>query len=180
MLSITVPGVEFFDEEENKFRTEGDFDLDLEHSLAALSKWEEIFEKPYLSTTDKTDEETIGYIKCMTLTPDVPPEVYTRFSSANYLAINAYINQKMTATWFADHGPGKPTGEILTAELIQYWMITAGIPTEWEHRHLNKLFTLLRVFGAKNGPQKKMTPEEAARKQAEINRQRRAQYESAG
>lgn len=180
MLTITVPGVDFFDEEQERFVTTDSVVLELEHSLASLSKWEEIFEKPYLSTTDRTDEETIGYVRCMTLTPDVPPEVYDRLTEANAEAINAYMNAKMTATWFADTSGGKATGEVLTAELIQYWMISAAIPLEWEHRHLNKLFTLLRVFGAKNGPQKKMSPEEAARKQAEINRQRRAQMESNG
>ena len=179
MLTITVPGAEFWDDENEVFIKSPSTVIELEHSLASLSKWEEIFEKPFLSTTDRTDEETLTYVKCMTLTPDVPPDVYLRLSEQNIKDIGKYMNLKMTATWFADT-PHKPTGEVLTAELIQYWMISAGIPLEWEHRHLNKLFTLLRVFGAKNSPPKKMSPEEAARRQAEINRQRRAMYESAG
>lgn len=179
MLTITVPGVEYWDEQQEEFVVSPPTVLDLEHSLASLSKWEEIFEKPFLSTTDRTDEETLGYVACMTLNAEVPPDVYSRLSEANVMEITRYMNQKMTATWFAET-KNSPTGEVLTAELIQYWMISAGIPLEWEHRHLNKLFTLLRVFGAKNGPQKKMTQEEAARRQAEINRQRREMYESAG
>lgn len=180
MLQITVPGVEYWDEEKELFLTTPGTVIEMEHSLAALSKWEQTFEKPFLTSTDRTDEETIGYLQAMTLTPDVPPEVYYRFSEENMEEVSNYINAKMTATWFAEDRGGKMTGEVLTAELIQYWMITAGIPIEWEHRHLNKLITILRVFGAKNGPKKKMSPEEAARRQAEINRQRREKYETTG
>lgn len=176
MLTIRVPGAEFWDEEKEEFVKSPETVIDLEHSLVALSKWEQIFEKPFLSTTDRTDEEALGYVKCMTLTPDVPPEVYDRLSEENQKEIADYMNAKRTATWFSDQGGGKSSGKILTSELIYYWMFSAGIDISCQDWHLNNLITLLRVFGAENGPKKKMTAEEAARRQAEINRQRREKY----
>lgn len=179
MLTINVPGTEYWDEEKEEFLFTPETAIELEHSLVALSKWEEIFEKPFLSTTERTDEEAIGYLICMTLN-EVPPGVYVRLSKENHEAIAEYINAKRTATWFSEQAGGKATGEILTAELIYYWMFSANIDISCQDWHLNKLITLLRVFGAKNGPQKKMTPEEAARRQAEINRQRREKYGNDG
>jgi hypothetical protein len=180
MLTIIVPGVEMFDEQSQEFTTKGDVTLELEHSLVSLSKWESIYEKPFLGKDEKTTEEILNYVKLMTLTPDVPEDVWNKLTEGNILAINDYIEAKMTATWFSDP-PGAPQSrDVITAELIYYWMIVFQIPFECENWHLNKLFTLIRVCNIKQAKPKKMSRSEIAARNRELNAQRRAQLGTRG
>ena len=180
MLTIIVLGDEMYDEESQEFITVGDVTLDLEHSLVSLSKWEEIYEKPFLSKDEKTTEETYAYIKCMTLTPDVPEEIFSRLSNSNMEEINKYIDAKMTATWFSE-APGAPQSrEVITAELIYYWMVIFQIPFECETWHLNRLFTLIRICNVKQSKPKKMSRSEIAARNRELNTQRKAQLGTSG
>ena len=179
MLTIIVPGAELFDETLQEFITTEDFTLHLEHSLVSMSKWEQTFEKPFLGKNPKSTAEVIGYIKCMTLSPDVPAEVYVRLSSENYEAVNSYINAKMTATWFSeDNRP--PSREVITSELVYYWMIALQIPFECETWHLNRLFTLIKVTNMKQQTGKKMSQAQVLRQQAELNERRRAELGTHG
>jgi hypothetical protein len=180
MLTIVVPGVEMFDEQTQEFITVADVTLDLEHSLVSLSKWESIHEKPFLGKDEKATDEVLDYIKCMTLTSDVPEEVYHKLSEDNIKAINNYLEAKMTATWFSEP-PGAPSSrDVITAELIYYWMITFQIPFECETWHLNRLFTLIRVCNIKQSKPQKMSRSEIARRNRELNAQRRAQLGTKG
>lgn len=179
MLKILVPAVELFDDSVQEFVTQGD-ELELEHSLVAVSKWEAEFEKPFLGKTEKSTEEVIAYIKAMTLTPEVPEEVYLRLSQANLEVINAYIDRKMTATWFSDP-PGAPQSrEVITADLIYYWMTVFQIDWEAQHWHLNRLFTLIRVCNIKQAKPKKMSRSEIAERNRRLNAERKAQLGSTG
>lgn len=183
MLTITVPETEFYDQSKEVFTVAPEVTLELEHSLASLSKWESIYEKPFLKDDEKTDEETLGYIKAMTLTPGIPDEVYNRLTPDHISEIGNYMSAKMTATWFAENkfAPKKPKSrEIITAELIYYWMISLNIPIECEHWHLSKLFTLIRVCSEKNSPPKKMSRREIAERNRQLNEQRRAQMKTTG
>jgi hypothetical protein len=180
MLKIIVPGVDMFDEQSQEFVSKDDITLELEHSLVSLSKWEQIYGKPFLGKGEKTSEEVLGYIKAMTLTPNISDEVFLKLSESNITAINNYIEAKMTATWF-NEAPGAPsTRDVITSELIYYWMITFQIPFECEKWHLNRLFTLIRVCNIKQAKPKKMSRSEIAARNRELNAQRRTQLGTKG
>jgi hypothetical protein len=180
MLRIVVPGKEMYDESSGEFSTDGDVTMELEHSLVSLSKWESIFEKAFLGNEDKTPDELLGYVKAMTLTPKVPEEVFSRLSEENLTDINDYINRKMTATWF-NEPPGAPKSrDVITAELIYYWMTVFQIPFTCETWHLNRLFTLIRICNIKQSKPKKMSRAEIAARNRELNAQRRARTGSRG
>ena len=179
MLKLKVVLQEGFDEKENQFVALRSFDLELEHSLVSLSKWESEFCKPFLGKEDKTLEETIWYIKAMTLTENVPGEVYEKLSNENVDAVNKYIDAPMTATTFTEK-QNRPSREIITAEIIYWWMIGLNIPFDREHWHLNRLLTLIRVCNTKNAPPKKMSRAEQAQQQRELNAKRKAMSNSKG
>lgn len=180
MLKIKVGGVESFDEKTDSFVKVGGTELQLEHSLVSLSKWESIFEKPFLGKDEKTPEETLTYIKCMCLDEEIPPEVFQQLDEEAFRRINEYLNQKMTATWFAD-APGAPkTSEVVTSELIYYWMTVFNIPFSCEEWNLNRLFTLIRVCNVKQSKPKKMSRQEIAARNRELNAQRKRQLGTSG
>ena len=178
MLPIIIPATvrEDYDEVKNEFIytvVEKEQTIHLEHSLVSLSKWESKWNKPFLHTKDKTDEEVLDYVKCMTLTPNIDPAVYTRLTQANLNAIHDYIGASMTATTFSKDENKKHKREIVTAELIYYWMVALNIPFECQRWHLNRLITLIRVCNIKNTPQKKKRGgRDTALKYAQLNASR--------
>lgn len=179
MLTITIPESEFFDPESNKFVKVKQQTLVLEHSLVSLAKWESKWEKPYLASS-KTLEEVIDYIRCMTITQNVNPLVYYGMTDKNIEDINNYIEASMTATWFSESKSSRRNSEVVTAEIIYYWMITLGIPFECQKWHLNRLLTLIRVCTIKNSPPKKMNKKEAALERKRLNEQRKRQFNTKG
>ena len=178
MLSLTIPAGELWDEIHQEFVYTKECTLKLEHSLVSLSKWEAIYRKPYLSS-EKNYEELIGYIKCMTITPNVDPNVYRCLTPIHIQTVQKYIDDTPTATWFSESNK-KADRSVVTAEVIYYWMISNGISKEYEKWHLNRLLTLIRVFSEKNKPQKKMSRNDIYRRNSELNAERRRKLGSKG
>ena len=180
MLRITVPEGEAFDEKNACFISIKETSLQLEHSLISLSKWESKWCKAFLSNKEKSYEETMDYIKCMTLTPNVDPNVYLFLTEKNIKEINDYIYAPMTATTVRDNKTGKINNETVTSELIYYWMIALNIPFECQKWHLNRLITLIKVCNVKNAPPKKMSKREIMSRNAALNEARRKQLNTKG
>lgn len=180
MLKITVLGEEHWDEDNDEFVYPESFELELEHSLVALSKWESKFEKPFLDDTEKSSDEALYYVYCMILTPDVSEDVLQSLSNENLIEVNDYIQAKMTATWFKQARLESKSSEVITAELIYYWMNMFQIPMACENWHLNRLFTLIKIHNHKASPPKKMSRQELAAQRRDLNAQRKAQLGSRG
>lgn len=180
MLKIQVKGRELFDEETLTFISAKDTVLQLEHSLISLAKWESKWHKPFLNNEQKTEEEMRDYIRCMTITQNVDPDVYYCMSEENLLEVKRYMEDPMTATWFNDKQNPKSRQKAVTAELIYCWMITLGIPLEWEKRHLNRLLTLIRVCNNENAPKKKMSKRDVYKQNAALNEARKQKWGTTG
>lgn len=181
MLQITIPAAELWDERNLCFCYTKEQTLQLEHSLVSLSKWESKWCKAFLTKQEKTQEETIDYIKCMTLTKNVDPEVYYCLTQDNINQVNKYIEAPMTATFFSENKNGRGgSREIITAELIYYWMIALNIPFECQKWHLNRLLTLIRVCNVKNTPPKKRSRRDIMNQNAALNAARRKQLNTKG
>lgn len=185
MLEIIVPDKnDLFDEKTERFISIKGAKLKLEHSLISLQKWESKWHKPFLGKSEKTYDEIIDYIRCMTIEPEeVDQRIYQYIPNEEFKNIIDYINDPMTATWFSDQTnlPGhKNRRETVTAEIIYYWMVTSGVPYECSKWHLNQLLTLIKVISIKNAPEKKMGKQEAAAYRASLNKARRAKYNNKG
>lgn len=179
MLEITIPGIELYNENTNEFIYHDDETIQLEHSLVSISKWEANWCKPFLSGRDKTPEEILDYVKCMTVTEGVKDDIYARLSQDNFSAINEYIGKPMTATTFPAE-QNKSGREIITSEIIYYWMVSFNIPFECQYWHLNRLLTLIRVCNVKNTPAKKMSKNEVLNRNKALNEARKKQFNTKG
>ena len=180
MLTITIPETEEFNEATGEFVYTKAQTLQLEHSLVSISKWESKWCKPFLGKQEKTSEEVIDYIKCMTLNKNISDDVYNCLTQSNITAINEYIGAPMTATYFSNNERGKRNSEQITSELIYYWMIALNIPFECQKWHINRLLTLIRVCNVKNAPPKKMSKREIISRNAALNAARRQQLNTKG
>lgn len=179
MLKLVIPDLEVFNEKTNEFETIKGQTIALEHSLVSISKWESKWKIPFFSREQKTTEQALDYIRCMTLTQNVNPLLYQNLDSRHISAISDYLDDSMTATWFSKDNSPK-SREIITSEIIYYWMIESGIPMECQKWHINRLFTLIKVCNEKRKPQKKMTREELMARNKRLNLQRRARLNSKG
>lgn len=182
MLQITIPAEpERWDPVKSEFVYGKGQTLILEHSLVSLSKWESKWEKAFFSRNEKTDEETLDYVKCMTITQNVDPNVYEFLSTENLQQINSYIEAPMTATsFYEDHPGGRINREQVTSELIYYWMVAHNIPFECQKWHLNRLLTLIRVCNIKNQSPKKRSKRDIMKRNSALNAARRKQMNTKG
>ena len=180
MLTIIVPEKEFFDEETNEFYSSKETVLRMEHSLVSISKWESKWKIPFLNKDNKTQEQIRDYIRCMTTTQNVPEEVYYALTSENFDEIGKYIEDGHSATWFNDKS-NRPTQEIITSELIYYWMVAYAVPWEAQKWHLNRLLTLIKICSIKNDSKNnKMSKRSIMKQNSALNKARRAKMGSKG
>ena len=179
MLRITIPASEQFDPNTNEFFYTKEQTLVMEHSLVSLAKWEQKWKKPFLTKEPKTEEESLDYLRCMTITQNVDPLVYKAISSDQMKVIYDYIEDPHTATWFSNTNSA-PSREILTAELIYYGMFANQIDKECEKWHLNTLLTLIRVFNEKNKPEKKMSKSAIMNRNRSLNAARKQRLHTHG
>ena len=178
MLQLRIKTAESFNEATNEF-VPTEAVLGLEHSLISLSKWEAKYEIPFLGDKEKTNEQVLDYVRMMYSGDEFPEDLLQYFGAEHYQQINAYINAKMSATWFREE-KHQDSGEVVTSELIYYWMIALGIWLECQHWHLNRLLTLIKVCNAKNAPKKKLSRAEAVQRQRSLNDQRRKELGTKG
>lgn len=179
MLTISIPDREFYNEKENRVILSKGRTIQLEHSLISISRWESKWEKPYLSNKEKTYDEALSYIQCMTVTPNVDPVLYFQLGKKEFEMIDHYIHRKMTATT-VNHRKKGGRSQIITSEVIYYQMILYGVPFECEKWHLNRLLMLLDVCSAKGGTQEKMPLREQLDEQRRLNEQRMKQFKTRG
>ena len=180
MLSITVPEREIFDDATGEFIYIKETTLQLEHSLVSLSKWESKWHAPFLHTPNMTVDQTLDYVRCMTITKNVNPLVYQCLTTDNIKKIEQYIDDPMTATTVTERNTGSRNREILTSEVLYYQMIALEIPFECQKWHLNRLIMLIRVCAAKNQTPKKMGKTELANRNRALNAARRKQLNTKG
>ena len=154
MLIIKVEEQEFFDSKKAMFFNTKPLTVRMEHSLISIAKWEAFWEKPYLGTLGKTPgisgiREETHYIKCMIIgdVPDYIPEIIVQ---NNLKEIQEYITKPYSATKVYRKGPQPPSRQIVTTELIYYWMVRFGIPMECQRWHFNRLLMLIDVCNVKD------------------------------
>lgn len=186
MLQLTVPQREYFDDSKQEFVYSKGFTLNLEHSLISISKWESKWKKPFLSKEPRNFEESLDYVRCMSLNSNVTDFELKQLSKVELDKISAYIDDKCTATWFnEDNLKKKPSGgsrhgQTVTSELIYYWMIAYEIPFECQKWHLNRLLTLIRICEIKNTPSKKMKKKDILASNRALNEARKAKMGTRG
>lgn len=185
MLKLELEEKELFNPQDSTFVVIPSATIQMEHSLISLSKWESKWHVPFLTKDDRTDEQTLDYFRFMTLTQNVNPDIYLGFDNKIRSKIIAYIDEPMTATTFTDRrNPQGQKKEIITAEIIYYWMIAYNIPFECQKWHLNKLLTLIRVCSIKNDTGKdkknKMNRKDLNNYNRALNEARKKKFNTSG
>lgn len=184
MLKLTIPAREWFDEKTMEFISVKEQTITLEHSLISVSKWEAKWKKPFLSEANKTLEETVDYVRCMTITQNVNPLVYRSLGDREIEKVEKYIEDPMTATTVPNRSASNRVAgvrkETVTSELIYYWMVAMNIPSEYEKWHLNRLLMLINVIDFKNSKPEKKSAAQMAQERRALNEARRAKHHSRG
>ena len=191
MLSITIgKNKEYWDSKKEEFVYFEPVKVELEFSLAAISKWESKYRKPFFVPDffkddpqyKKTQEEIMYLLECM-VTNDADPSIFYRMSDEESKIISDYISEDHTATWFEDSNSTKgASASFITSEIIYYWMVAYNIPSEFQYWNLSRLLTLIRVYKEKNQEQdsSQASQSDMLAEQRKLNAIRRKQLNSRG
>lgn len=154
--------------------------LKFEHSLLSLSKWESKHKKAFLGPIAKTTVEMIEYFEEMLVTPGNKELVYL-LEPDQLETITHYINEVRTASSVPEiQSVNRFNAEIVTSELIYYWMVALKIPFDAEKWHLSRLMMLIRITNFKSEPVKKQNAAAKVAEWKKLNDERRAKLGSKG
>lgn len=182
MLELTIEASESFDPRRSKIVRHPEIRVSLEHSLLAISKWESIWEIPFLGREQKTQEQLASYVIIMS-DGKLTEEDLLRFTEEDYEKIRTLLNRKYTATYFSDSATDKGPSQIVTSELLYYWMTANNIPFECERWHISRLMTLIRVAAIKNNPEPQKNGRVTSQilsERAALNKKRREELGTTG
>lgn len=179
-IKITIPDQEYYDESKGEFINIKETSIVMEHSLVSISKWESKWHIPYLNNKEKTPEQALDYLRCMTITQNVDPEIYKYIPESEAIRLKAYIEDPMTATTITKQEGRGASRKILTSEVLYFYMLSYNIPADFDKWHLNRLLTLIDVFNEENKPKKKMSKSQTISRYASLNAARRAKLGSLG
>ena len=176
---ITIPEAELFNEATGEFTYVKGQTITLEHSLVSISKWEAKWKKSYISVGPETPEEFLDYLRCMTITQNVDPNLYLTLPPLTLKEIQEYMEDPACATTFSNAG-GPKNKEIITAEIIYFWMSEHNISMECQKWHINRLLALIQVCAIKRGDQKKMSRSAIMNQNRSLNEQRKKALKTKG
>lgn len=174
-IEVTIPDQEMWDSEKNEFVYVKGCTIRMKHSLLSISKWEMTWKKPFLKPGYvMTEEETLDYYRCMTITQNVDPGIYRYIPTSEQEKINKYIETPMSA-YIPQNKKSGGVKHTFVSEHIYYWMTAANIPQSYEKWHLSRLLNLLEIAANENDPKKskKMSRGEIYKQNQELNSARR-------
>lgn len=174
MFILIIPDMEVFDESNSTFSIVRGGEYRLEHSLAAISRWESEYLKPFLSKGRHTEEELYAYFNAMSLDGPLPLSSITPMMAKE---IVEYMNHPHSATSFRK-SKGASSSSV-TAEIIYAQMVEARVPFECQFWHINNLLILLGVLNERANP-KKMSRSEIYKENERLNKERRKKYKTRG
>ena len=186
MLYLTLSKKDLFDEENERFISLPPVELQLEHSLSSLSKWESKYKKPFLTNTKKfakTKQEMLDYYIMMSQ-GEVDPNVFSFMTVDESQQIDAYLKDPQTATWIDNSMSTKSATmyhEEITAEVIYTWLVMFNIPFEVQYWNINRLLTFIQVYQIKqSGTKPQPVTSDYLNQRRELNEQRKALYQTNG
>lgn len=179
MLSLQVPRTEIWDYDKEEFVYVEPFKMQLEHSLDAISKWEQKYHKPFLEQKEFTNGEILYYIKCMSVT-ELPENFFYAITPQIVKEIRMYIEDPATATVVKEPPSKKGTGKFITSELIYYYMASLQIPFECDKWNIHRLLTLIRIFNAESGAHKAKSKSDIYAENRRLNEMRKKAMRSKG
>lgn len=183
MLELEIGGREYFDDAKNEFVTLPPVHLRLEHCLYSIAKWEERYKKPFISSEDKTPEETNYYVKCMSLDP-ISMDVIDSLGDDVLYLINSYIEDERVAVSRRNKvNDGKRSvykKSTITSTDMYYWIVALELDWEVEYWHLSRFMALVDKCNEKNTPGRKASQKEIMSQNAKVNAARRKASRSKG
>lgn len=181
-IVVTIPDQEGWDSEKEEFINIKGCTIRMKHSLLSISKWEMKWKKPFLKPGyQMTEEETVDYYKCMTITQNVDPGVYEFISPLDKRRIADYISTPLSA-YSPVNKKGGGSKKPIVSERLYFWMTAYNIPSSYEKWHLSRLINLLEIAAEENSPDKskKMPTGEIYRQNHELNQMRRKAMHTRG